>query len=255
MSGAVPVTNPITGTASEFCAGSPVVLTETATGGAWSSSNGRASVTPGGIVTGISGGVDTIMYSIVNGCGSAMSVYTVTIDPLPAVSTILGTTQGCAGFTITVADEVSGGTWSSSNNAIATVNSGGIVRCVSPGMAFIIYTTFNSCGNTLAEFPFTVLPLSDCITGVAAPGGYTGGAEVLSIFPDPNAGAFTVKVSSVNNEPATIVITNMVGQKVKELTGTTNTNIAVRLSQPAGVYFISATTAAGVVSGKVVLSE
>ncbi len=76
--------------ASNVCSGSIITLTNTVTGGTWSSSNATATVS-GGMVIGVVPGVDTIVYSVSNMCGSATAFKIVTINVLPSVPVI--TTQ------------------------------------------------------------------------------------------------------------------------------------------------------------------
>ncbi len=65
--------------ASSVCSDSVISLTSTAPGGTWSSVSGLASVSASGLVTGISLGVDTILYTVTNFCGAASSIHVVTI--------------------------------------------------------------------------------------------------------------------------------------------------------------------------------
>jgi hypothetical protein len=58
---------------------------------------------------------------------------------------------------------------------------------------------------------------------------------------------------SNNNEQAHIIITNIVGEKVKELTAATNNVVDIKLGEAAGVYFLSATTSTGTYVAKVVV--
>jgi len=81
---------------------------------------------------------------------------------------------------------------------------------------------------------------------------YKGG-EALHVWPNPNNGSFTINVSSAENEPAQLTITNIVGQKIRELTTTTNKDVEVQMSVPKGMYFITAITVQGSRSEKVVL--
>jgi uncharacterized protein YjdB len=71
------------------------------------------------------------------------------------------------GSNITLADTSSGGTWSSTNTAIATVGSTGIVSPVSPGIATIDYTVTNFCGSLSIGSNDTViiLPTVDSLLG------------------------------------------------------------------------------------------
>jgi hypothetical protein len=254
----VPSTGPITGSTMSFCAGTTTTLSEATTGGVWSSSNGSATVSSSGVVTGLSGGVDTISYSIINGCGAAVSTYTVSIGPLPNPGKILGLGEACPGFTITLADYVAGGTWSSSDGSIATVNSSGIVKGLQPGSAFIIYTTTNACGNSTIKVPFTVLDPSECVAKVASPGLSAGGAEMLRISPNPNNGSFTINVTSAVNEDIEVSITDMTGRKVKAFTIPiaigSNKEQEVKLDVPAGVYFVVVNSSSGRQVQKVVVN-
>ena len=81
---------------------------------------------------------------------------------------------------------------------------------------------------------------------------YKGG-EALHVWPSPNNGSFTINVSSPQNEPVQLTITNIVGQKIKEVTTATNKDVEVEMRVPKGMYFVSAGTASGVLSSKVVV--
>ena len=76
---------------------------------------------------------------------------------------------------------------------------------------------------------------------------------VLAIYPNPNTGSFTVRISSSANEDATVVITDILGEKVKEINTITNTTAQIQIDNPPGMYFISAASAHGTQSAKVVV--
>ena len=69
--------------------------------------------------------------------------------------------------------------------------------------------------------------------------------DALTIFPNPTDGTFTISFISPTQEQARAVITDIVGNKVKELSLMANKEISVRLDVPAGVYLINVTTAEG----------
>ncbi len=69
----------------------------------------------------------------------------------------------------------------------------------------------------------------------------TSGNE-LKLAPNPSKGIFTMNLASDNNETVHVVITNLLGEKVKEFTATTNTDTEVNLNVAAGVYLLSANT-------------
>jgi len=152
-----PITlSPITGTLT-VCTGSTTTLSNAATGGTWSSaSTSVATVGSTGVVTGVAAGTSTISYTL---SGSSVTAV-VTVNPLPNAGTITGASAVCAGSTITLSNTTTGGTWSSSNTAIATVGSTGIVTGVAGGTVTISYTVTNSCGTATAIKVITVNALS-----------------------------------------------------------------------------------------------
>ncbi len=121
------------------CAGSSVTLTDATTGGTWSSSNTAVATVAGGVVTGITAGTSTISYAI----GTCYSTTLIIVNPVP--TTITGASTVIAGSQITLSDATTGGTWSSSNTAIATVGATGIVTGVTAGTVTIYYTTAGGC--------------------------------------------------------------------------------------------------------------
>ncbi len=148
---------PIGGSGS-LCVGFTTNLTESVPGGAWSSlTPGIAMVSASGIVTGISGGTDSIKYTIANGCGSNSVAMQVTVNPLPpAPAAITGTFVLCAGTTTTLADATPAGTWISANTSIATISATGVVNGISGGTDTIKYAISNICGSSFAVKVITV---------------------------------------------------------------------------------------------------
>jgi hypothetical protein len=83
----IPTVAAITGTAT-VCAGSTTQLADVTTGGTWSVTNGTgtASISTGGLVTGITAGTITVTYSVTNSCGTGTATRPVTINVLPTAS-------------------------------------------------------------------------------------------------------------------------------------------------------------------------
>ena len=165
----VPDAGVITG-ASEICVGSASTLTDAAFGGFWNSTTPYATVSPYGIVTGISAGIATISYTVVNSCGSASAVLTLTINPLPDGGIITGPSTVCTGGTVTLMDGVPGGVWSSSGTGVATVGVTGVVTGFSAGTVTISYITVNVCGSAGATKIITVnsIPSAGIIAGLSS---------------------------------------------------------------------------------------
>jgi hypothetical protein len=80
-------------------------------------------------------------------------------------------------------------------------------------------------------------------------------ANALTVFPDPSRGAFTVNIAAGAKEVVNNIITNTLGQKVKEWNAMTNTDTEVQLIAPAGLYFITAEAACGRYSGKLLITK
>ncbi len=149
---ALPDAGTITGLA-VLCPGTATTLSSTATGGSWSSAgSGVASVTADGEVTGVAAGSAIISYTVSNDCGTDVATYTESINPLPNAGVIAGDTSLCQGATITLSSSATGGSWTTSSTAIASVGSTGEVTGVAGGVAAISYSVSNSCGTAIAIY-------------------------------------------------------------------------------------------------------
>ncbi len=172
----------IGGGTSPFCPGSTTTLTNSTSGGTWSSGN-TAMATVGsstGIVTGVSGGSPVITYTLGTGC---FSTATVTVINTPAITGGVGL---CVGATSTLSNTISGGTWASSNPSVATIGSAsGVVSGVSLGSTVITYTFPSTCTIT-ATVNVTPAPSVYTVSG----GGTTcsGGTGVHVLLSGSDAG-------------------------------------------------------------------
>jgi uncharacterized protein YjdB len=147
----------ITGDTS-VCTGSTITLSETVPGGVWSSvypAIGSVDASTG-VVTGLSGGTTTIYYTVTGGCGTVVAYHAVNVYATTPTGTIYGTLSTTIGGTSSLYDVISGGTWSSSNPAVATINATtGIVTGVSTGTTTITYSVSGGCSGpayTTASF-------------------------------------------------------------------------------------------------------
>ena len=163
----VPILSPISGVTT-VCAGATTPLSDTATGGAWSSVNtGIATVNTAGIVYGVAGGTATIQYTKTNACGTTTRSVVVTVTPTPLAGSISGPAAVCAGAGITLFDAASGGAWSSGNTGVATINASGGVTGVTAGSVILSYTVPGTCGPSYAAYTVNVtgLPTVSPISG------------------------------------------------------------------------------------------
>ncbi|WP_284651709.1 PKD-like domain-containing protein [Flavobacterium terrisoli] len=123
---------------------------------------------PAGATTG------TISLTTPQGTGTTTTNFTV--NPLPVLAAITGTTSVCVGSTTTLSNSTAGGTWSSASPLVATVNpASGIVSGVAAGTSLITYTytNGNGCTNsvnttvTVDALPVVSAPASVCLGDTA----------------------------------------------------------------------------------------
>jgi uncharacterized protein YjdB len=144
-----------------------------ATSFAWSSNNSAvASVNASGVVTGVTTGVATISATAAGITGTstanvvAVPVATVTVSPGTFSKTVGQTQQLVATLKDANNNTLTGRvvTWSSSNNALATVSSSGLVTVLAPGTVVITATcetkTGTSTGTLSAAPPAAVATVS-----------------------------------------------------------------------------------------------
>jgi len=167
----LPVIGPIAGL-SDVCVLSSVGLTDTTSGGVWSSdSTSIATIDASGNVTGVSAGTSTITYTVTSGLGCTDSAVTlITVNALPVVASIAGAANVCLGDTAHLSDATSAGTWNSADTSIATINAAsGIVTGISAGTTMITYVVTNSSGCTdsaTTSLTVNALPVLSAITGI-----------------------------------------------------------------------------------------
>jgi len=239
---------PVTGT-DTVCTGATIMLSDAATGGTWSSgTTSIATVVAGtGVVTGVATGTSVISYTLPGGCVASKDIV---VESVPG--TIAGHDTVCVGSTITLTENLSGGTWGSSNTHASIGTTTGIVTGATVGMDTIKYTVTNMCGTGTATHAILVRAAGTCNTGVSL---FAGAADnELNVYPNPaREGNFTVNLSSDFDEEAHIVITNIVGARVKELTTVTNKDLDVQLGNTTGIYLLTAITMHGKYVVKVVV--
>ncbi len=276
----LPAVAPITGLTA-VCVGANITLGDVTTGGLWGATNTNASVGAGGLVTGVTAGIDTVTYSVTNFCGTTTSSYSITVNPLPDAGTIAGPTNVCVGSAIFLSDLALGGAWSVLN-ATATVAAGNVTG-VSPGTNIVSYTVSNSCGTAVASYPITVQttptagtlsgPTSVCETanitlGVTVTGGTwsasNGNAIIVGgVVTGVTAGIDTISYTVTNpcgSATTTYVVTVNPLPVAGSITGPVNVCLGATITlvdaAPGGAWSSTitsvATVAGGVVTGMAV---
>jgi uncharacterized protein YjdB len=203
-------------------------LVDTPAGGVWTSSNPPvATIGATGMVTAMSPGATVITYAVTFPFGVVTATVSVLVQD--SVHAITGPDSVCVSGTATLLNASAGGTWSSSNTAIATVAGSGTVTGIAPGTTIVTYELTNACGTTTATKNITVLGPADCAACELA-GEVTNGSEVF-VFPNPAHESIQIKVQ----EPAKVTLLNVTGQAVAQQDHGGQMNIA---SLPSGLYFL-----------------
>jgi hypothetical protein len=126
------------------------------------------------------GGTYTVHFTNAVGCDSAATLV-LTILPNVSAGTVSGTSPLSVGATATyTSNGTAGGSWSSSNTSVATVNaSSGLVSALSAGTTNIIYTVNSGCGSPVSSFKTLTVNPAASIT-VNCPGNLTATTTTCS---------------------------------------------------------------------------
>ena len=250
------------------CLGSTITLSNATGGGTWSVKNANATVNNAGLVTGVTYGKDTVYYTVTTGFGTTVVSKTVFVNQ-PPVITISGPPIVALGGDYFPTAQPAGGTWTNRRDSMGQIVANGVfydtlinsIRypivsycsylVVGFGMDTIIYTDHNTCGTRSDSF-IVNLPAPVVTNGVAVLGNVQAS---LNVYPNPNKGLFVINMSSATGDKAVLTITNIVGERVKQMDIPTNKDVEIRMDVPAGLYLINATTATGNYSSKVTITK
>ncbi|MDP4868897.1 MAG: gliding motility-associated C-terminal domain-containing protein, partial [Crocinitomicaceae bacterium] len=216
---ALPSIAAITGTTT-LCVGSGSTLASTTTGGTWSSNNAAIATinSSTGAVVAVSAGVANMTYTVTdaNGCTNTATA-NVTVNALPSVASVTGAAAVCAGSTVQFESATAGGSWTTNNAAVATVNATGVVSGVSAGLATITYTITdaNGCTNSASAD----INVNTGATATITAGGATTFCAGSNVVLTANAGsaymwstgAQTQAITVSNSGTYTVTVTNASG--------------------------------------------
>ncbi len=160
-----PFPKPISGLG-VLCQANAITVSDSVADGVWSSSNAAIAIVapavsafPTGLVSGITTGTVDISYVVAPGCYVTKAV---TINPLGAIS---AAGNMCVGSTQTATDLPGGGSWTSSNPTVATVDPAtGQITAMESGATIISYTLGAGCTTGVA-MTVNMLPANYYVTG------------------------------------------------------------------------------------------
>ena len=234
------------------CAGSQISLTSTVAGGTWSVINANGSINSGGVFTGTVGRTkDTVKYTVTNMFGTSVVTKAIYINSAPVITLSSFPAIPSLGTAYTLGATPGGGTWTCSapSTQVYFISANTIVL-LQKDTFNIVYTVTNACGTSKDTLVITLTPDVNGVNQLIG-----SGVSAITVYPNPSNGAFSVKLAADFNEDAQVTITNMVGEKVKEITIPTNKATQITLTQPAGIYMMSATTAHGTYTSRIVVTK
>ena len=153
-----------------------------------------------------------------NGCTGTPQNFTITVNPTP---TIGGTFTACAGSTTQLTGNgtpAAASPWTSSNTAVASVSTTGLVTGIAPGTSTITYTNSDGCAITQAITITSGASISGNLTvciGATTQLSGTGTANATNPWVSSNTAVATVSntglVTSLSAGTTTITYTNSSG--------------------------------------------
>ncbi len=198
-----------------FCQGGNVVLTAGGNGAiVWTNNQNTPAITVA------ASGNYAYTITDANGCSATSTPTTVAVSALPVVPSITGANNVCSGASTLFANTMTGGTWSSSNGSIASVDALGSVTGSGVGSATISYqVTQNGCSATstkvinvqaapvasISALSSTSFCVGANVTLVSSPGVsyvWSNGASTQNVTLN-TAGPITVQVTGTNGCSAT----------------------------------------------------
>jgi hypothetical protein len=209
---------------SSVCAGAQVVLT----GSGAVSYTWTGSVTDGVAFTPAATDTYTVTGTDANGCTNTDEV-TVTVNPLPVVTLSLPASTIClddANLSLT-GGSPAGGTWSGTGVTGSSFDP--TTAGVGTTTITYLFTDANGCDAAATDNIIV-----DACVGIAT----VGTANGIAIYPNPNAGQFTIQLSAAPVDAVQVEVTNALGQVVDAFTMTSTTTEVNISALDNGVYFI-----------------
>lgn len=224
-----------------LCIGSVVTISPT-TGGTWTSSDdNKATISNTGTVTAVGAGSVYFTFThTATGCVSTSTPITIFSDP---ITVLTGPDEICVGGSTTVLPS-SGGSWTSSNSAIATISNAGVVTGMSSGNVQFTYT--ENASGCQASNVISVDVLSKPIVSISGDNGICVG-ETTSLSPS-SGGYWTSSNGAVASVTSTGIVTGL-SQGVVRFTFINDQGCASDETNPVIVYGIPQVFASGPTSG------
>lgn len=191
-------------------------------------------------------GQDTLMVVASDSVSTDTTTLIITVHRFPYAGTIrihrIDSNVFCFNLpqrdTATLSEAVSGGVWSVTNTAIASITAGGFFtqNMFATGLDTILYTVTDSGCVSIARLT-AILTICESVPD------FSGSESGVLITPNPSDGSISLIINAPDAGQAQIQITDVLGRQVYEGRTVTNKTTGIRLQAAAGVYMLTARTA------------
>jgi hypothetical protein len=134
-----------------------------------------------GVVSGITPGIDTVVYTYGNTCDSYAVTKGVVVATVPVIPPITGSSTFCIGTVATNSDSLGGGAWSASTNLNINADLGLALGGIA-GIDTVYYMVANNCGSSKTSTTVTLdspqTALISCVSYVCI-----GMEDTLAVYP------------------------------------------------------------------------
>jgi len=234
-------------------------LSDGQSGGTWSSANSSiASVNNFGVVTGVSPGTTTISYTVSDACSrTKTATRTVTVSNALNAGVITGLETICTNTSVQFSTSGdTGGTWTSSNTSVASVDATGLVTPLQVGATTISYElpAQGGCPSSTATLPISIITPPDVGT-ISGVGEVCANESIVLSSNSSYSGIWSSSNTSLAN------VDNMGTVTPTSTTSTGQVTISYTINATPGCVSVSATKTvdvlplpnAGTISGDVIL--
>ena len=171
-----------------------------------------------------------------SGACNATSAITAITTTTVTVAPVTGPSGVCIGGTVAMSDATTGGVWTSSNTALATIGGSGILSGLSPGTVTINYAFTNSCGTATSSAtlnvsnPSAVAPISGSLQ--VCSGGTTPLADVTLFGTWSSSNTVTATVNSAGVVSGLVAGTAIISYNVTNAFGCVSSAVATVTVNP-----------------------
>lgn len=160
------------------------------------------------------GGNFGVTITAANGCSASAAPVTVSVNMIPVVPAIGGTTTITVGNTTLLSNTTPGGTWSSASASVATVDQNGLVTGLAVGSSLITYTVTSTAGcSSSVTALITVAP--NCV----APAFTTFPANI-TVAAGANCAAAVTYSAAASGSPVPVITFDFSGATILTGSGT-----------------------------------